>query len=159
MAQTLPDHLELAKLTAAGMTQEEIAARYGVSQSAVSAKLTRNNRYAKGAQSPVSSALPWNIANHPEKRRITNQAAFRGLRYLVRQRMGDTLTERAFKDLRNFLDHVREGEVLALGVDGFEYVPRRETDGELVIRWPEGVPRDRVKEAYLRRPTEGLWAP
>ncbi|MCX5009154.1 DUF6192 family protein [Streptomyces sp. NBC_00638] len=94
-----------------------------------------------GSGSPISNALPWDIEHHPGKRRLINQAPFRGLRYYLRKRMGEPLSERAEMDLRAFRNRVEEGHVLALVEgDGFVYVPREERDGDLVIRWPEDTP-------------------
>lgn len=135
--------MEIHKLLSAGWDQERIGERFGVDQSAVSHRLGRMGIRLKGPQSKTTAALPWNLADHPDKRRLVNQAPFRGLRYFLRKRDGQELTERAEKDLKAFLNRIQEGQVLAL-LDGagFAYVPREDGDGDLVVRWPEGAPRD-----------------
>jgi hypothetical protein len=134
--------MDLQKLLSAGKTASEIAAIYGVRVSTVSMRLSKMNIRLIGPGSPITDALPWDIAQHPDKKRLTNQAPFRGLRYYLRKRMGESLSERAELDLRAFLNRVRDGHVLALVEgDGFTYVPREGRDGRLVVRWPEGVPQ------------------
>ncbi len=139
----LPSDYELQKLLSAGLNETQIAKQFGVTQQAVGNRLNYIEIYRKGPKSPVSSVIPWDISQHPEKKRLTQQASFRGLRGYVRNKMGETLTERAKLDVRAFLNRVRQGYVLDLmDGPGFAYVPREASDGLLVVRWPEGVPRD-----------------
>ncbi|MFC4501737.1 MULTISPECIES: hypothetical protein [Streptomyces] len=151
--------LELRKLLSAGFNGEAIAARYNVGPSAVYNRFNRMGISLKGPGSPVSSALPWDIARHPDKRRLTNQAPFRGLRYFLQKRMGEKLSERAELDLRAFLNKVRSGYVLALQDDvGFAYVPREDRDGNLVVRWPTRIREDDPRATLFvdcQSPAEG----
>ncbi|MFI5877546.1 hypothetical protein ACIBAH_35005 [Streptomyces sp. NPDC051445] len=140
MAALPESDLELQKLLSAGMNGVEIASIYGVDETAVYHRLRTMNIHLKGPNSPVASVLPWDIANHPDKRRLTNQAPFRGLRYYLQAQMGEKLSERAQLDLRAFLNRVRDGHVLALlDGQGFTYVPRTPEDRNLVVRWPKSA--------------------
>lgn len=138
----LPSDYELLKLVAANWTTQQIADRYGVTRQGVEYRLHNLNIRKKGPKSLITSILPWDITNHPKKRSLTNQAPFRGLRYFLQKRKGERLSNRAELDLRAFLNHVRDGKVLALDDSrGFVMVPREPRDGNLVVRWPEGVPQ------------------
>jgi hypothetical protein len=92
----------------------------------------------------VAAVLPWDVANHPAKERLWSQQPYLGLRAFLRDRMGLEVSPRSQIALRAFLNHVRAGDVLALDdAQGAHYVPQDPAkDGALVIRWPEGVPRD-----------------
>ncbi|MGW0087839.1 hypothetical protein ACWDWS_02290 [Streptomyces sp. NPDC003328] len=152
----LPSDFELQKLLSAGRTEVEIANMYGVTQQAVSYRMQNMQIARKGPKAPVTSALPWNLASHPDKRRLVNQAPFRGLRYFLQKRMGESLSERAELDLRAFLNRVRDGHVLALiAGDGFKYVPREPQDLDLVIRWPDDIPRNEKTALFVDTETTG----
>lgn len=154
----LPSDFELHKKVSAGWTTQQIADFYGSTRQGVEYRLHKMDVRKKGPKSPVTSLIPWNLVEHPEKRSLTSQAPFRGLRYFLQKRMGETLTERAAKDLNAFLYRVSNGYVLAL-VDGtgFTYVPRRASDMGLVIRWPEDVPEDERTSLFaLDAPAEGV---
>lgn len=141
MAALPESDLELQQLLSAGLTGVEIARSYHVTPEAVYKRFDKMGIKHKGPESPVTAVLPWDIANHPEKRRLTNQAPFRGLRYYLMRRMGQSLSERAEADLKAFLNRVRNGDVLELAEGaGFRYVSRQPSDGRLVIRWPDGIP-------------------
>lgn len=134
-----PDDLELRKLALAGASQAELAERYGVTQQAISKRLVALGIVRRGTATPVLRSMPWDLAGHPDKRRILNGRPFNGLRYFVAKRLGDELSERAEADRQTFIRKVNNGLVLTLDeAKGFVYVPRTETDGDLVIRWPEG---------------------
>ncbi|MGW4446460.1 hypothetical protein [Streptomyces sp. NPDC004682] len=143
MAGLPESDLELLTLRKAGLNGVQIAAQFGVEPEAVYMRFAAMGIHQKGAKSPVAQALPWDVVNHPDKRRITNQAPFRGLRYFLQKQMGEKLSYRAELDLKAFLNRVRAGEVLELSEEagGFRYVPREPRDGHLVVRWPDGVPR------------------
>lgn len=151
----LPNNLELQKLVSAGLTQPEIAEMFHVSQQAVSYRMTGLGTYAKGSSAPITAAMPWDLTTRADKYRLTNQAAYRGLRYFVGWRMGDPkkLSDRAKKDLRLFLAKVEDGYVLTLDeTSGFTYVVREESDGPLVVRWPAEAPREGEKLALFSLP-------
>ncbi|MET9901878.1 hypothetical protein [Streptomyces sp. NPDC006446] len=143
MAAKLPENdTILQEMLIAGFKEVEIAKFYGVGVSTVSMRLAKMGIRRIGPKSPVSAAIPWDITSHPEKRRFINQTCFRGLRCFVRKQMGEKLSERSEHDLKVFLNRIRGGNVLALVEGGFAYVPRQESDGSLVIRWPENVPHN-----------------
>ncbi|MGI5196946.1 hypothetical protein ACQEVY_25505 [Streptomyces sp. CA-288835] len=141
--RVLPDNAELLKKVEAGMTHEDIAKEYGVSHQAVTKHFNSMGEYRKGPQSDVTSVLPWDLSNHPQKQKISCQRSFLGLRAFLRERMGLEVSRRSQQDLRAFLNHVERGEVLELDdAEGARYVQRDPVrDGSLVIRWPAKVPK------------------
>jgi len=146
----LPDNLTLLKHDAAGMTEGEIAAKYGVSQQAVAWRLNGLGVFKKGRKAPVMALLPWDLSARPDKRKLSNQNGFAGLRSFLRRKFGEELSTRAQVDLRAFLGHIEAGEVLKLDEQrGFIYVPRSDADGNLVIRWPEGQERPDSKTVSM----------
>ncbi|MCY0963013.1 hypothetical protein [Streptomyces sp. H27-H5] len=156
----LPGNLELQKLLAAGSTHAEIAQMFGVERQAVTKRVNGWGEYKKGENAPVTASMPWRIADRPDKVRLTNQAAYRGLRLYLGWRLGEDrkpLSERAKKDLRLFLEKINNGLVLTLDdSQGFVYVDRTPEDGRLVVRWPEGVKRDEKRSALLSLPNNKL---
>ncbi|MEV6419047.1 helix-turn-helix domain-containing protein [Streptomyces sp. NPDC051662] len=148
----LPDNAELLKREALGMSRAEIAAEFGVSRQAVAKRFNDMGKYSRGPIQDVTAALPWDIANHPAKKKLWAQQPYLGLRAFLRQRMGAEVSQRSQLALRAFLNHVVQGEVLDLHeTQGAHYVPRDpERDGELVIRWPRSVPLDDERKALFR---------
>lgn len=140
----LPDNAKLLLLEAAGLSHEQIAKKYGVSRQAVTKRFNDMGEYRRAHWQDATGLLPWDIARHPDKAKIRRQTAYAGLRAFLRKQLGQTLSPRSQETLRQFLDHINSGEVLELdSVQGVRYVQRDpERDGSLVIRWPEGVPRD-----------------
>ncbi|MEU6704736.1 hypothetical protein [Streptomyces wuyuanensis] len=153
---TLPDDLELRKLSAAGKTDQEIADDYGVTSQAVAYRLNRLGVFRKGPRTAVLQSMPWDLSCHPRKRELTRQRTFLGLRYFVMKRLGQDVSENAERDLRYFMHHVINGEVLTLHPErGFVYVPRATEDGSLVVRWPaDRELTDVLRAIYELRPDE-----
>lgn len=140
----LPSDAELLKREAAGLTHKEIADEFHVSRQAVTKRFNDMDRYARAEYRDVARVLPWNIAEHPAKDSIHKDESFMGLRAYVRERMGAVVSPRSLLALRTFRKHVEAGEVLTLDpIQGAQWVRRdSERDESLVIRWPEGVPKD-----------------
>jgi hypothetical protein len=140
----LPSDAELLKKEAAGLSHAEIAAEFGVTRQAVTKRFNLMDRYARQEYRDVAKVLPWDLASLPAKDVIHNDESFMGLRAFVRQRMGAEVSARSRLALRTFMNHVEAGEVLTLDpVQGVRWVSRgSEGDEPLVIRWPEGEPRD-----------------
>ncbi|MFJ8930609.1 hypothetical protein ACIRLA_28900 [Streptomyces sp. NPDC102364] len=144
--------LELLKLEAAGHTHREIGAKFGVSRQAVTLRFNQMGEYVQAARKDVSAVLPWDLSQHPASSKLKDSEAYIGLRAFVRQRLGLELSARGQLSLKTFLNHVRAGEILSLhAVHGFEWEPWDSArDGDIVIRWPEGVPRDKNAELLTR---------
>ncbi|MFI2909447.1 hypothetical protein ACG2OD_14475 [Streptomyces sp. PDY-4] len=142
------------------MNYAQIAAKYGVSRQAVTKRFNDMGEFRRGEVKTVTAVLPWDVANHPAKAKLANQTAFLGLRAYLRLRLGEKLSARSQTALRIFLQHIEAGEVLELdSVQGARYVERDpETDGSLVIRWPEGVPLDGRSEYFRIDPGQGFSA-
>lgn len=153
----LPDNLQLLKHEEQGMTHQEIADLYRVTRQAVTYRFNAMGEYKRGNLSGVSESLPWDFSAYPPelKRKIWSQDTFLGLRTYVRLQLGETVSRRAQLSLRAFLNRVRSGDVLAVDMErGAHYVPRDVVrDGSLVVRWPEGVPRDH-RVSLLQLPPE-----
>ncbi|WP_406305792.1 hypothetical protein OHA61_30805 [Streptomyces sp. NBC_00885] len=140
----LPDNLTLLKLEAAGKTHDQIAEEYKVTRQAVTYRFNQLERYKKGPKALLLSILPWDISERPDKKRLSNQVGFEGLRNFLKKRTGQDLSPRGQESLRAFLGHMEAGEVLTLDEElGFVYVERVSDDGNLVIRWPEGEEREK----------------
>ncbi|MGW1673278.1 hypothetical protein [Streptomyces sp. NPDC002324] len=140
----LPGDTELLKLEEAGLTHSEIGKRYGVSRQAVTKRFNAMGKYVRAAYRDATAVLPWDLASHPARDSLRKDESFMGLRAFVREQMGAEVSERSALALRTFHNHIKAGEVLDLDpVQGACWVRREdERDGSLVIRWPEGVPRD-----------------
>ncbi|MEU3278182.1 hypothetical protein [Streptomyces antibioticus] len=156
MAALPESDLEIYQLLASGRSVLDIAKMFGVSESAVYQRLWKMGIRKNGPKSPIGNSLPWDIVNHPDKAKLINQAPFRGLRYFLQKKLGEQLSARAERDLRAFLGHVRAGEVLALQADGFVWVPRTSSDGDLVVRWPAGVPKGSTVSLFVDAPSQDL---
>ncbi|WP_338781754.1 hypothetical protein [Streptomyces sp. DG1A-41] len=127
------------------MTHQEIADIYGVTRQAVTKRFNLDmGEYKRGRLQDVTKALPWDLAAHPAKSKLKDQESFLGLRAFLRAKLGITLSDRSKQALRAFLNHIMSGEVLTLDdAQGARYVRRDVRDiPDLVIRWPEDVPRD-----------------
>ncbi|WP_030386517.1 hypothetical protein [Streptomyces sp. NRRL S-241] len=138
----LPDNYELLALDEAGFTHEQIAAQYKVTRQAVTWRFDHHLKIKKRAHfQEVTSLMPWDVAAHPAKARLKQQAAFLGLRAYLRSRLDMEVSPRSAQAMKAFLNRVANGEVLAVGPMGAHYVPREPADGNLVVRWPADAPR------------------
>ncbi|MFD8886436.1 hypothetical protein ACFV0H_28565 [Streptomyces erythrochromogenes] len=138
----LPDNYELLALEEAGLSHQEIADKYHVTRQAVTWRFDNHLKIKKRAHfQEVTALMPWDVASHPAKDRLKQQAAFLGLRAYLRKRLDMDVSARSAQAMRAFLNRVSNGEVLAVGVTGAHYVPREAADGNLVIRWPADEPR------------------
>ncbi|MFD7552986.1 hypothetical protein ACFV9E_00390 [Streptomyces sp. NPDC059835] len=138
----LPDNYKLLELEEAGFTHLQIAKQYGTTRQAVTYRFGEKLQMKKRAHfQEVTSLMPWDVASHPAKARLKQQAAFLGLRAYLRHRLDMEVSPRSAQAMKAFLNHVSNGEVLAVGATGAHYVRREATDGNLVIRWPADVPR------------------
>lgn len=137
--RTLPDNAVLVRdREILGLTIDQMATKYRVTEAAISLAFSRMNRPLAGGRVDYQAMLPWEIRTGHR----ALDAALR-LRAHMRDRAGEDLTPAARRRVdawRTRLD--REHVVLAYNPDAdsspFSYVPRQ--DGEsLVIRWPEGA--------------------
>ncbi|MFE9660323.1 hypothetical protein [Streptomyces sp. NPDC005955] len=145
----LPNDLELLELEAAGLKHWEIGDRYNVSRQAVTKAFNNMDVYRRGAFHAATARLPWDVAAHPAREAIKDSEAFAGLRALVRERMGVELSDRSRRSLRAFFYNVNSGRVLTLAPEGPVWARRRDSDGDMVIRWPEGAPAPTPGEVRL----------
>ncbi|WP_340376589.1 hypothetical protein U5640_16725 [Streptomyces sp. SS7] len=159
----LPANPELLKLYRNGKSDKEIAAMFDVSFQAVNKRLKlmgiRRAPFKSQAQEILEHVWP-----NDETRRIDfmrlNRA--RDLFYFLRSRLGDkTLSDAEAKGAERFEALIREGNVvlnLRPDVPGEPWVlePRLESDGRMVIRWPEGrdLLEDERHRAALELPAE-----
>ncbi|MFB7782057.1 hypothetical protein ACFC1D_04970 [Streptomyces vinaceus] len=153
----LPDNYRLLALEEAGLSHQQIADRYNVTRQAVTWRFDNHLKIKKRAHfQEVTSLMPWDVASHPAKDRLKGQAAFLGLRAYLRRRLDMEVSPRSEQALKAFLNRVSHGEVLAVGDTGAHYVSREAADGNLVIRWPAGVPRyeERVELFQLELPEQ-----
>ncbi|MFF5433432.1 hypothetical protein ACFY5K_25790 [Streptomyces griseofuscus] len=154
--QKLPDDLTLMVDRHRGLDQGDIAKKYNVSPQAVSERFGRMGIRERGAGSPVTSLMPWDLSDHPEKRKLVNSSAYRCARDYLRKKRGERMSDRAAVRAESFERRLADGFVLSFTDDlGFHFSKRK--PGEvLIFRWPEGmpVPGDAASKAALYYITE-----
>ncbi|WP_055523430.1 hypothetical protein [Streptomyces graminilatus] len=143
----LPDNPALLKLYRNGKSDKEIAAMFDVSFQAVNKRLRE-----MGIWRAPFKAQAQDILEHVWPKAETQRTKFmrlnraRDLFYFLRRRLGDkALTELEMRGSERFEALIREGDVvLALMPNAPEgpwvLEPRLDSDGRMVIRWPEGRP-------------------
>ena len=150
--RTLPDDwVLLQKRDAEGLTGKEIAAIYGVSPQAVS------NRFKKmgyPAMTNYRDVLPWRIVD-----RHHSLYAAQRLKAHIKERQGKELSDVALKRLTDWRERLRRDSVVLdyTNQDSgspWQYVARKESDGQLVIRWPaDHPPPTALQRKLLQMPT------
>ncbi|OKH95422.1 hypothetical protein [Streptomyces uncialis] len=158
---SLPSNMELSRLHRQGVTDVQIAARYGVTRQAVNKRLKLLKLSSKPPLTAKANALvPWNVlagqAGEP-----THHTAYplEGLKMLLRLRMGDdTLSQRQRADGERFERRLRKNPNLVLDYDresvsGFFWRERTPEDGKLIVAWPAGVERPVEDIALLEMPS------
>lgn len=152
--RVLPDNATLLMEEAAGLSHTDIAAKYGVTRQAVHKRFAAMGEYRRKQYTSVAELLPWDFAGNPISRKLRQQSGFLGLRAYIRKRLGQELSPRSEEAMRRFLAHIADGKVLELDdVQGARYVERDpERDESLIIRWPEGVPKDERTDLFRYPP-------
>ncbi|NEC21165.1 hypothetical protein [Streptomyces parvus] len=158
----LPDNVTLRRLFREGLTDLQIAKAYGCTPAAVNARYGIVMNEPRKPWSNTASAIleaAWPREEF-ERQKFTRFNRARDLTTFIRWRLGDpTLTERQLLRARNFTKHQkRNGVVLTLDWskdNPWVFLPREPSDGELVIRWPEGreLPKGPHLEAISLPPT------
>ncbi|TQF03963.1 hypothetical protein E6W39_19120 [Kitasatospora acidiphila] len=121
------------------LSLSEIGRRYGVNKSNVSRRF-QNMRRPHGGNAALnySEYLPWQIS-----RDYLDSAPALMLYAHIRHQAGIEIPEGTMKRLRGFWTKLNDGLILAAAQAEsppglkLEYVPRRLTDGRLVVRWPD----------------------
>lgn len=157
------DYAEAGQMLRRGMTQQEVADRYGVSQGAVSAAIARGviKDIAYDRTATDETAIPW----HPVRPEHRNLHLARMLRAAARRRRGESSAPVVEAQLDKFLQSAEQADfVVHYDPDterGWFRVPRRvgidtglirnpylDDDGNPIQR-PAGVRRKRKKDATL----------
>jgi hypothetical protein len=145
----LPSDAELAKLFAFGKSQKEIAEEYEVTIQAVNLRFHKIGLhrvpYARQASQLIDSIWPERLGR--EHHGKTAEMIFRAY---VRKQLGDKqLSHRQELQAAQFLRVVTEKLVVLTydldAPDGWAFIPREDSDLNLVVRYPEGF-----------RPAEGM---
>lgn len=135
------------------LNAQEIAAKYGVTRSAVSKRFNQMNRPFKDPRIVVVDALPWKIVR---EHRVLDGAA--RLRAHIKAMKGDELPSAAQKRLDNWWKRLRRDRVVldyhSDQPSPWVYVRRVETDGDLVIRWPASSRPTAEQARLLSLPAE-----
>ncbi|MBT2383883.1 hypothetical protein [Streptomyces sp. ISL-11] len=131
--QVLPSIVKLLELYDGGMSQPDIAARYGVSKQAVSKVMAPY--MAQTNAKKVAALIPWQMVDgHHHKAYVA-----KCVKALMRRRlMDDTLTDAQMKWADRIARRLRD-EVLDYDpatTEGWLFRAREETDGQLFFRWP-----------------------
>jgi hypothetical protein len=162
----LPSNPELLKLYRNGMTDKEIAIQYGASPQAVNARFVAMGlrRYRQKVTAILESAWPTEETRRGD---FVHLNRYRDLCAFLRRRLGDSeMTPNQLRSAERFERAIRDGNcVLDFRPDSDEpwaFVPREESDGHMVIRWPAGreLPEGDLREALdlpeVRRPSGRL---
>ncbi|MFF1450155.1 hypothetical protein ACFVYF_18750 [Streptomyces sp. NPDC058274] len=147
----LPENPELLKLYRNGMSDKEIAEQFGCTVQAVNLRFVAMGlrQYRQKVTAILESAWPTSETRRGEFVRFNR---YRDLTCFLRWRLGDNeLTANQIRGAKRFDRAIREGNcVLDFRPDSDEpwtFEPRHESDGRMVIRWPEGRP---LPEGALR---------
>ncbi|KIE24711.1 hypothetical protein LK08_22740 [Streptomyces sp. MUSC 125] len=155
----LPDNEVLRQhYYADGLSDKQIATMYGCTVQAV------NQRF--GSMEPPIQRKPWTnkataileaaFPTRPGFKRseYTHLHRARSLYAFMRWRLGDpTLSARQVGDAQRFARYARDNHVI-LGFDPerrenpWQWLPREDSDGDLLLRWPAG--REMPKEPHLK---------
>ncbi|WP_435270916.1 hypothetical protein [Streptomyces sp. 1222.5] len=137
----LPENPELLKLYRNGYSDAEIAERFNCTPQAVNARLVAMGlrRYRQKVTSLLESAWPTAETRRGDFVRLNR---YRDLCSFLRWRLDDPdLTENQIRGAKRFERAIRDGHcVLDFQPDSDEpwaFVPREESDGHMVIRWPQ----------------------
>ncbi|MGV9693342.1 ImmA/IrrE family metallo-endopeptidase [Streptomyces sp. NPDC003444] len=156
----LPDNHELLKLHRDGLSDEEIAARFGASHQAVNKRLKDLGIYTR-PHSAAAKALveaAWPSSEGARRSKLSALAPGRSLYAYLRWRLNDPkLSPRQLTEARRFEARLRRDNVvldLAAAEGAWVYRPREEHDGLMVIRWPAGreLPEGPHREALYLSP-------
>ncbi|WP_043470330.1 hypothetical protein [Kitasatospora sp. MBT66] len=155
----LPSDSELSRCFIEGMSDPEIAARYGCTRQAVNAARHRLG-YGRRPYVNQANALIGTVWRVQTAAGHQTQGSIQGLRLWLRKRLGDdSLSARQKLTADNFEARIRREEVVLQydpsSSNGFSYVPREPQDGHSVIRWPDlgpGRVRDPEAEKFLNLP-------
>ncbi|MGW5773096.1 hypothetical protein ACWEVY_28585 [Streptomyces longwoodensis] len=141
----LPENPELLKLYRNGASDKEIAEQFGATVQAVNLRLAalgiRRAPFRTQAKEILEAAWP---SAETRRTEFVHLNRARDLYAFLRRQLGDSgLSATQLKAAERFERMIRENDsVLDLQPDNPEgpwvLVPRRPSDGRLVIRWPEG---------------------
>lgn len=148
-----------------GMFYAEIGSVFGVSRQAVYDLLTRTGGVPKTPRHRAKNALPWDI--HGE---MVNAAQYQNiLRHLEAQQGGlARMSKEKRRKLRGFYRTLSEHNVVVRfdpslpplpgqAYGGFEYVPRKESDGNLIVRVDKHTKLPRNGRELWALPAEEDW--
>jgi len=156
-----PDPL-LLKLVRSGLSNKEIARRYGVSHQAVSKKVRALGMRRRPVSDEVNAGLRqrWDIYSNPGKDSHHSRHSAKALKAWLRYRLGDPkLSDKQLTLAKTWIRELRErDEVLCYDrdlPDGWYYRPRRPEDDRLIVDWPADLPfpDERFRKA-LELPTD-----
>ncbi|WP_326827417.1 hypothetical protein [Streptomyces sp. NBC_01751] len=152
----LPDNPELLKLYRNGFSDKEIAEMFGATVQAVNLRLSalgiKRAPYRTAAKEILEAAWP---SSETRRTEFVHLNRARDLYVFLRRQLGDrALTKMQLTAAARFERLIRDNEaVLDLQPDApdgpWVLVPRKPSDGAMVIRWPEGreLPDGKLREA------------
>ncbi|MFH8346773.1 hypothetical protein [Streptomyces sp. NPDC018045] len=141
----LPTDATLRKLFHLGVSDKKIAEQYDVSVQAVNKRMRKMDLHRKPIATEVTDVLnrAWSVKSVEGPESHHSRRAMKGLKYFLRQQLGDQLTENQKQYVRNLLARVEaEGVVLDYdrdSVEGIVFRPRQPEDGRRILRWPVGI--------------------
>ncbi|MFM9367576.1 hypothetical protein [Streptomyces sp. Da 82-17] len=141
----LPTDGVLRKLFQLGQTDAEIADEYGVTVAAVNKRMVLMGLRRKPIATRVTEEInrAWDVKSEAGAASHHNKRPIQGLKYYLRQQLGDKLSPTQEKHMNQLLKRLeRENAILDYdrdSVDGYVFRERRPEDGRRVMRWPDGV--------------------
>ncbi|MER6382080.1 hypothetical protein ACWDBD_38955 [Streptomyces sp. NPDC001118] len=132
-----------------GLSDKEIAAIYDCSVQAVNQRFGKMNPpiqrkpWMNTATAILDAAFP--TTEHFKRSEYTHMHRARSLFAFMRWRLGDpTLTARQIGDAQRFARYARDNGVILDFDPGrqenpWEWLPREDADGNLLLRWPAGL--------------------
>ncbi|MGK5496379.1 hypothetical protein [Streptomyces sp. URMC 125] len=159
----LPGNAELAKLFNQGLSDQQIANRYGTTRQAVNLRLQNMGlRRTPEMIVKVNDLVPWNVKSVRDEEGPGHHTAYplETLKLYLRRRLGDPdMSKRQLADARRFLKRLRKHPALILDYDrsrstGFFWRERTPEDCALILAWPAHVPKDRPHMDLLEPPPE-----
>lgn len=134
--QVVPSKTEMREYLRRGLTQKQIAEIAGCSRSAISMAIERYELKSARPRARYMDLLPWKVSNEHRMR-----AQARLLRLESRRRQGKAIGERDRVWLNNWLTWLDDQNAVVMydpdTKPGFFYVPREESDDDIVRRPPE----------------------
>ncbi|MDQ8703323.1 hypothetical protein RCO28_12610 [Streptomyces sp. LHD-70] len=160
----LPTDGVLRKLFQLGQTDSEIAEEYDVTVAAVNKRMVAMGLRRKPIATRVTEGInrAWDLKSEAGTTSHHNKRPIQGLKYYLRQQLGDQLSATQTKHMNQLLKRLERDNVILDydrdSVDGYVFRERQPEDGRRVMRWPDSaeLPSEEFRAALeLPQPEQG----